>query len=263
LSLLQRSPIMDGLSGRGNVLFAIDSLNLGDGLLGGKSFGSDVDLGGFFDAVFAGMLGSYLDVAATISALGTSSRCVGDRLKSALHGPGASTSVGNSLVDTGSLTGERSVYLFTRSEVDVEERQDLRRRDGRGRSEVGSTSRRLVAAVGADVLNATIESRHVGRRGVFHRVAVLSAAPVATFLALLLQLLLSLGVGKTEAKLDTIMLDKVAVVLADDTFGNLTGLESACVRFRETADSITYLAKPTSLLTPEGTSRQIFVEMAL
>lgn len=40
----------------------------------------------------------------------------------------------------------------------------------------------------------------------FHRVAVFSTAPVAAFLTLLLELLLSFGVGKSEEQLDTVML---------------------------------------------------------
>ena len=59
------------------------------------------------------------------------------------------------------------------------------------------------------------------------RVAVLSAAPIAAFLTLLLQLLLSFGVGETKAEFDVVMFDEVAVVFADDTLSNLTGFESA------------------------------------
>ena len=57
------------------------------------------------------------------------------------------------------------------------------------------------------------------------RIAVLLASPVATFLALLLQLLLSFGVSETEAELDAIMLVEHAVVLSDDTLGDLTSVE--------------------------------------
>ena len=58
------------------------------------------------------------------------------------------------------------------------------------------------------------------------RVAVLSASPIATFLALLLQLLLSFCVSEAEAELDAIMLVEHAVVFSDDTLGNLTRIES-------------------------------------
>ena len=57
------------------------------------------------------------------------------------------------------------------------------------------------------------------------RVAVLLTSPVASFLALFFQLLLSFGVCETEAELDAIMLVEHAVVLSDDTFGNLATVE--------------------------------------
>lgn len=112
-------------------------------------------------------------------------------------------------------------------------RQDLRRRDGRGRSEVRSTSRRLVAAVGTDLMDAGVETWHNWGWGMFHRVAVLSAAPVATFLTLLLQLLLSFGVGETEAELNVVVLNKIAVIFADDALCDLTSLEPAILRWYE------------------------------
>lgn len=63
-----------------------------------------------------------------------------------------------------------------------------------------------------------------------NRVAVLSTAPVATFLALLFELLLSLGVGKTKEEFDSIMISEHAVVLLDDTLRNISALESAHIR---------------------------------
>lgn len=62
------------------------------------------------------------------------------------------------------------------------------------------------------------------------RVAVLAAAPVATFLTLLLQLLLCLGVGEAEAQFDTGLLAEEAMVLADDTLSYFTRLEPGMVR---------------------------------
>lgn len=111
-----------------------------------------------------------------------------------------------------------------------------------------------------DVLKAS-QSR---RGSVFNRVAVLSAAPIATFLALLFELLLSLGVGKTKEEFDSIMIREHAVVLFDDTLRDISALESANVRDMGNAGSeaATYRANPTSLLTPEGASRQILVETA-
>ena len=61
------------------------------------------------------------------------------------------------------------------------------------------------------------------------RVAVFPAAPVTTFLALLLELLLSLGVGKAEAELHAIMVDWEAMEVLDGSFSNFTGLKSVVV----------------------------------
>jgi len=65
-----------------------------------------------------------------------------------------------------------------------------------------------------------------GRR-VLDRVAVFTAAPVATFLALLLELLLSFGIGETEEKFDASLLVREAVEFLDHSFRNLTCLKSA------------------------------------
>jgi hypothetical protein len=56
---------------------------------------------------------------------------------------------------------------------------------------------------------------------VFNRIGVFAASPVASFLALLLELLLSLGVGEAKAQLDTVALTEHAVVFTNDTFGDL------------------------------------------
>lgn len=63
-----------------------------------------------------------------------------------------------------------------------------------------------------------------------NRVAVLSATPIATFLTLLFELLLSFGVGKTEEEFDSVMVGEHAVILLDDTLCNVSTLESANVR---------------------------------
>lgn len=88
------------------------------------------------------------------------------------------------------------------------------------------SSRRLVAAVGARMMRTTLKSCECRRRGVFDGVAVFAAAPVATFLTLLLELLLSFGIGKSKAKLDAIVLDWEGVKLSDDTLSSLTMFES-------------------------------------
>lgn len=60
----------------------------------------------------------------------------------------------------------------------------------------------------------------------FNRVAVLSAAPIATFLALLLELLLGLGISETKEQLDAIMLVESGVELSDDSLSNLARFKS-------------------------------------
>ena len=61
------------------------------------------------------------------------------------------------------------------------------------------------------------------------RIAVLAAAPVASFLALLLELLLCLGIGEAEAELDRVVLNYIAVELANNTFRNLTSFKSVWI----------------------------------
>jgi len=82
-------------------------------------------------------------------------------------------------------------------------------------------------------------------------------------LALLLELLLSFSVGKSKEEFDTILFVENTVEFLDDTFGNFAGLKSGIIRSgnKDLAASA-YLAKPTSLLTPDGASRQILVETA-
>ena len=143
-------------------------------------------------------------------------------------------------------------------------RLDLRRGDGRCRSErVARTSWRLVASCRAHMVRDTLETCHGRRWGMFDRVAVLAAAPVASLLALLFELFLCFGVGESKAQLDTGGLAEGAVVFPDDTLSDFARLKPGEVsdcgfRRRDAA----HLAKPTSLLTPEGTSRQILVETA-
>jgi len=97
-----------------------------------------------------------------------------------------------------------------------------------------------------------------------NRVAVFPTAPVAAFLTLLLELFLSFGIGKAKEQLDTVVLDVGRMVLLDDMFGNLSCFESGQSQIGNLrcCNKMEYLAKPTSLLTPDGTSRQILVEMA-
>ena len=96
-----------------------------------------------------------------------------------------------------------------------------------------------------------------------NRIAILAATPVATLLTLLLELLLSFGVGEAEIEFDTIMFNKDAVELLDDTLCNLSCLKPTNVRnFIQGRCLTIYLANPTSLLTPDGVSRQILVEIA-
>ena len=64
-----------------------------------------------------------------------------------------------------------------------------------------------------------------------NRIAVLAASPVAAFLALLLELLLSLCVGKAEAELDASLLIEGTVVLSNDSLSDLSGLESELVSY--------------------------------
>jgi hypothetical protein len=64
---------------------------------------------------------------------------------------------------------------------------------------------------------------------VLDRVFVLVSSPIALLLARLLQLLLCFGVGKAEAKLDTVAFVGNAVEFLDDLFRNITVLKSdAC-----------------------------------
>jgi hypothetical protein len=69
-----------------------------------------------------------------------------------------------------------------------------------------------------------------GRRCVLDRVAVLSTAPVASFLALLFELFLGFGVGKSKEQFNTIMLGENGMEFLDDTFCNVPGLESEGIR---------------------------------
>ena len=61
----------------------------------------------------------------------------------------------------------------------------------------------------------------------FDRVAVFAAAPGATFLTLLLELLLSLGIGKAQVELDPTMIVDDTVEVLDHAFCNFTGLKPA------------------------------------
>lgn len=63
----------------------------------------------------------------------------------------------------------------------------------------------------------------------FNRVAVFTTAPVATFLALLFQLLLGLGIGKSKEQLDAVVVGQNRMELSDDTLSNFTTLKSGKV----------------------------------
>ena len=71
------------------------------------------------------------------------------------------------------------------------------------------------------MVSETLKSSQGRRRGVFDGVAVLAASPVATFLTLLLELLLSLGVSEAETESDAIMVDWEAVKVLDDPLSDL------------------------------------------
>jgi hypothetical protein len=64
---------------------------------------------------------------------------------------------------------------------------------------------------------------------VLNRVAIFSATPGATFLALLLELLLSFRIGEAQVELDTTWLVGDAVEVLDHMLCNFTGLETAKV----------------------------------
>lgn len=102
------------------------------------------------------------------------------------------------------------------------------------------------------------------RRSMLDRVAVFTASPAAAFLALLLELLLGLGVGETKVELDTGVISCDTVEVLDDSFSNFTGFEAGfeVSESNDEGGTDAYRAKPTSLLTPDGLSRQILVETA-
>jgi hypothetical protein len=99
----------------------------------------------------------------------------------------------------------------------------------------------------------------------FDRVAIFAATPGTTFLTLLLELLLSFRIGEAEIELDAAVIVGDAVEILDHALCNLTGFEPArpSVWGGGHDTDLAYRANPTSLLTPDGASRQILVEMAL
>lgn len=74
-----------------------------------------------------------------------------------------------------------------------------------------------------------LQTSHGWRRSVLNRVGVFTASPVAAFLALLLELLLSFGISEAKTKLDPVTLAENAVKLANNTFSNFARLKSAHV----------------------------------
>ena len=59
------------------------------------------------------------------------------------------------------------------------------------------------------------------------RIAVFAATPGATFLTLLLELLLSFGIGKPQVELDATMIVDNTMEVLDHAFCNFTGLKPA------------------------------------
>jgi hypothetical protein len=62
---------------------------------------------------------------------------------------------------------------------------------------------------------------------VLDRVAVFAAAPGSTFLTLLLELLLSFGIGEAEVQLDAAMVIDSTVEILDYALRNFAGFETA------------------------------------
>lgn len=192
------------------------------------------------------MLDRYVCVALWVgwnSDLSANGGVVGDRLKTTMHRPVSCSCPSGGRV--GDLFGKLNLTArrVSMSVIRVKwQRNDLRRRDGRGRSKVLSADFgwRTIAATWADTVSNLLESSEGWRRSVLDRIAVLAAAPGATFLRLLFQLLLSLGIGETKVKLDSVMLDNECMKLSNDSFGNVATFEpreiSECWK-RGTADS--------------------------
>jgi hypothetical protein len=86
-----------------------------------------------------------------------------------------------------------------------------------------------VASIGvwANLLTETLQTSH-GRRGsVLNRVAVFAAAPRPAFLTLLLELLLSFGIGKAEVQLDATRFIDSTVEVLDYALCNFAGVKTA------------------------------------
>jgi hypothetical protein len=77
------------------------------------------------------------------------------------------------------------------------------------------------------LLAETLQATNGRRWSVLDRVAVFAAAPGPTFLTLLLELLLSFGIGEAEVQLDaTVVIDSTVEVL-DYPLRNFAGFETA------------------------------------
>jgi hypothetical protein len=113
-------------------------------------------------------------------------------------------------------------------------------------------------------VQAALHSIEDWRWGMFDRVAVFTASPAATFLALLLKLLLSLCIGEAEVELDACVVNRETMKVLDDSLSNFAGFKAGVEVSGndDEGERGTYRAKPTSLLTPDGLSRQILVETA-
>lgn len=93
-----------------------------------------------------------------------------------------------------------------------------------------------------------------------NREVILASTVRTAFVALLLQKLLSLGIGETQEELDSVGTDDV-VAFVEDLLGDVAGFEARAVVSMTTIKSEdTYRANPTSLLTPVFSSRLIFSE---
>jgi hypothetical protein len=81
--------------------------------------------------------------------------------------------------------------------------------------------------VWADLLTETLQATNGRRWSVLDRVAIFATAPGPTFLTLLLELLLSFGVGEAEVQLDATVVIGSAVKVLDYMLRNFAGFETA------------------------------------
>ena len=82
----------------------------------------------------------------------------------------------------------------------------------------------------AEVVGNTLQTTHRWRRSVLDRVSVLMRTPRTTFLALLLELFLRLGICKAKIQFDPINVGCDTVEILDDSLSNLTAFKARHVR---------------------------------